>query len=299
MAPGVTSLYRGLDTSVTPPRPVAVRLVPRESRAQFMVSEGNVIATLHRNPHPNILPVLACLDEVTADYDGCVVYQSFTTDLHSVMRSYRRGLTEGSASSIFQQLVSALDHCHSLGVVLGDLKMARVVLCNDVVMLGDFTSAQLIKDPNGMASIRKGSPAYVAPEVLTSHQCDVRLAEMWSLGVCLFVLLTCGYPFLASTPQALFDKIKDDALSYQTPAWVSPPAKTLLARLLTRNLSRRATAAQLLSDPWLCAPTQAGPVAVEPRPESPMQPQVAGKRKARQSSYDSADHADDLDQCVP
>jgi calcium-dependent protein kinase len=95
-----------------------------------------------------------------------------------------------------------------------------------------------------------GTPHYVAPEMLEGSygfECDI-----WSLGVILYVMLSGQFPFHASTPAEVFEKIKKNDVKFLFKEWdeVSNEAKDLIKKLLTKNPKKRYTALQAMDHSW-------------------------------------------------
>ena len=92
-----------------------------------------------------------------------------------------------------------------------------------------------------------GSPAYVAPEVLVGHYSEK--VDIWSAGVLLHALLVGMRPFHGDSVEAIFEAIKKVNLDFESGVWesVSQPARNLIACMLTRDVSARLTADEVLS----------------------------------------------------
>lgn len=92
-----------------------------------------------------------------------------------------------------------------------------------------------------------GSPAYVAPEVLTGNYSEK--VDVWSAGILLHALLVGVLPFQGDSLEDVFEAIKTVELNFQTGIWesVSKPARDLLERILTRNADSRISAEEVLS----------------------------------------------------
>lgn len=94
-----------------------------------------------------------------------------------------------------------------------------------------------------------GSPAYVAPEVLVGDYSEE--VDIWGSGVLLHALLVGSLPFQGDTLEALFEAIKNAKLDFHSGVWesISRPALDLLERMLTRDVSKRISADEVLSKP--------------------------------------------------
>ena len=92
-----------------------------------------------------------------------------------------------------------------------------------------------------------GSAYYVAPEVLRrSYSIE---ADIWSIGVITYILLSGSRPFWARTESGIFKSILKSDPSFEEAPWplMSEEAKDFVKRLLTKDRHRRITAAQALS----------------------------------------------------
>lgn len=94
-----------------------------------------------------------------------------------------------------------------------------------------------------------GTPNYVAPEVLANQGYDGKLADVWSIGVILYVLLAGFLPFEESTMVALFQKIKNADFTY--PQWFSDGVKQLLDAILVADPHRRLSLKEVRDHPWV------------------------------------------------
>lgn len=94
-----------------------------------------------------------------------------------------------------------------------------------------------------------GTPNYVAPEVLGKDGYDGKKADVWSIGVILYVLLAGYLPFDENTMAALFQKIKNADFEY--PDWFSSEARDLLSKILVPDPHSRAKLSELKNHPWM------------------------------------------------
>jgi serine/threonine protein kinase len=179
-------------------------------------------------------------------------------------------LPEEKARFYFKQLVEGLEHCHSNGICHRDLKPENLLLDTDGnLKISDFGFSTLnIGDADGDGGQRAellhttcGTPNYVAPEVLGKDGYDGKKADVWSIGVILYVLLAGYLPFDENTMAALFSKIK--SADYEFPDWFSPEARDLIATILVPDPHKRPRIAELRSHPWM-RHADSGPTPMAP-----------------------------------
>ncbi|GMR60486.1 hypothetical protein PMAYCL1PPCAC_30681, partial [Pristionchus mayeri] len=142
----------------------------------------------------------------------------------------RGRITENDAKRWFHQACSAVLYCHERGIVHRDLKAENILLDkNGDVKIIDFGFANYFKSDKLM-NTWCGSPPYAAPELLMGNEYDGSKADVWSLGVLLYILVTGGFPF----PGDSVDKLKRSILSGQLriPFWVSVECSDLLRKML-------------------------------------------------------------------
>ena len=98
---------------------------------------------------------------------------------------------------------------------------------------------------------RCGTPTYVAPEILKNIPHDTK-ADMWSVGVIIYVLLVGYPPFMEDKQQDLFRKIRSGEYEFFEEDWVeiSEEAKDLIKSLLVTDPAQRLTAVEALQNPW-------------------------------------------------
>jgi serine/threonine protein kinase len=94
-----------------------------------------------------------------------------------------------------------------------------------------------------------GTPTYMAPEMAAKTPHNPQLADRWSSGVLLFVMLNGHCPFQASTQKELFGKIAKGEYSYVRE--VAPLAKDLISRFLTKTPEERISPKEALDHQWL------------------------------------------------
>ncbi|XP_059432038.1 serine/threonine-protein kinase SAPK1 isoform X2 [Corylus avellana] len=99
-----------------------------------------------------------------------------------------------------------------------------------------------------------GTPAYIAPEVLSKKEYDGKIADVWSCGVTLYVMLVGAYPFEDTQDPKNFRKTLQRILSvhYSIPAYVriSMECRHLLSRIFVANPEKRISIPEIKKHPW-------------------------------------------------
>lgn len=166
--------------------------------------------------------------------------------------------SEEKARHYAQQLVEGVDYCHRMGICHRDLKPENLLLDESKnLKISDFGLSSLyVGDADGDGTSRTellhttcGTPNYVAPEVLADRGYDGKKADVWSIGVIIYVLLAGFLPFDESTIVALFQKIQKAEFTY--PSWFSEEARSLLNSMLVSSPSDRLSLSQVKEHLWM------------------------------------------------
>lgn len=165
-------------------------------------------------------------------------------------------LTENEARFYWQQLISGVAYCHRKSVAHRDLKLENVLLDGGetprlkICDFGYSKSSLLHSQPKSTV----GTPAYIAPEVLSKRMYDGQLADVWSCGVTLYVMLVGAYPFEDPNDPRNFRKTVERILNVQ---WdlpgdvqVSPACKELLEGIFRLVPDERLSISQIVAHPW-------------------------------------------------
>ncbi|XP_042402550.1 CBL-interacting protein kinase 32-like isoform X1 [Zingiber officinale] len=230
--------------------PVAIKILDKEKVLKHKLVEQikREVATMKLIKHPNVVRIY----EVMGSKSKIFIVLEFATggELFDKIVNHGR-MREDKARRYFQQLINAVDYCHSRGVYHRDLKPENLLLdaCGNL-KVSDFglsALSQQVRD-DGLLHTTCGTPNYVAPEVLNDRGYDGATADLWSCGVILFVLLAGYLPFEDSNIMTLYKKIS--SAEFKCPSWLSFGAMRLLARILHPNPSTRVTIPEILEDEW-------------------------------------------------
>ncbi|CAM9585489.1 unnamed protein product [Chrysoparadoxa australica] len=176
---------------------------------------------------------------------------------------------EDEARFYFRQLVDGVAYCHSQGVCHRDLKPENILLDGEGnVKISDFGLSNLYSggDDEALKLLHTtcGTPNYVAPEVLADRGYDGQMADIWSMGVILYVLLAGFLPFDEPSMSTLFRKIQAADFSY--PRWFSSEVRNLIDQILVPDPKQRLTVTQISEHPWYTSGVPIAPTEM-PAPE--------------------------------
>lgn len=197
---GMSQVYLGVQESLD--RQVAIKVMSPaaltdEISKQRFEHEARTIAKLE---HPCIVGI----HEVGRTRQGLLYYVlPYLAKGHLGQRDFTQD--EERAVEVLRSLLSALEYAHARGIVHRDVKAENVLFDNaDRPLLTDFGIALSKRDSTRIttAGLAVGSGGYMAPEQARGEVVDGR-ADLYSVGVLAFELLTGHLPFQAADPLAL------------------------------------------------------------------------------------------------
>jgi serine/threonine-protein kinase len=219
-------VYRAWDPNLD--RVVALKLIPAinpavEPAASF-VQEGRLLARVR---HPNVVTIFGA--EHFGDMAGLWMEFVHGRTLEEILAS-RGVFSAAEATEICLDLCGALSAVHAAGLLHGDVKPHNVMRSEDGrTVLMDFGSGSELGDP----AARSGTPLYLAPEIFRDEPATIQ-ADIYSLGVLLFHLVTGEYPITGDSLQGLRDAHRTRNRRAVTD--LRPDLHPTLARVIERAL---------------------------------------------------------------
>ncbi|KAL2930929.1 CBL-interacting protein kinase 5 [Bienertia sinuspersici] len=228
---------------------VAIKIVYKEKvlRVGMINQIKREISVMRLVKHPNVVQ----LYEVMASKTKIYFAMEYVKGGELFNKISKGKLKEDQARNYFQQLISAIDYCHSRGVYHRDLKPENLLLDeNGNLKITDFGLSALgdSRRQDGLLHTTCGTPAYVAPEVINKRGYDGAKADIWSCGVVLYVLLAGYLPFKDTNLMELYRKISNG--DFKFPNWFPSDVRKLLCQILDACPSSRITVAKLKENKW-------------------------------------------------
>jgi serine/threonine protein kinase len=235
--------YRATDTVLG--RTVALKVIGArvaarpEARERFL-REARAAARLH---HPNVASVFYY---GVQKGDGQCFYAMELVEGESVAARVRREgpLPVGLALEVVGQVARALAAAEAQGLVHRDLKPANLMLVNGpelLVKVIDFGLAKSAADAASEADLTQGgfvgTPAFASPEQCAAGSVDIR-ADLYALGITLWVMLTGKAPFLGSSAEVRQQHL-GGPLPLEQLQRLPQPVVALLKTLLEKDPARR------------------------------------------------------------
>ncbi|XP_062164232.1 CBL-interacting serine/threonine-protein kinase 8 [Alnus glutinosa] len=195
-------------------------------------------------------PYVVRLHEVLASRTKIYIILEFITGGELFDKIVRHGrLSEAEARRYFQQLIDGVGYCHSKGVYHRDLKPENLLLdSQENLKISDFGLSALPEQGVSLLRTTCGTPNYVAPEVLSHKGYDGAVADVWSCGVILYVLMAGYLPFDELDLTTLYSKI--EKAEFSCPSWFPVGTKSLIHRILDPNPQTRITIEEIRNDEW-------------------------------------------------
>ncbi|XP_020269844.1 CBL-interacting protein kinase 24 [Asparagus officinalis] len=227
---------------------VAMKVLDKSTILKHMMADQikREISIMKIVRHPNIVRLHEVLSSKTKIY----IIMEFIMGGELFDKIVHQGkLWENESRRYFQQLIDAVDYCHSKGVYHRDLKPENLLLDSQgKLKISDFGLSALQQQGVGLLHTTCGTPNYLAPEVLSNEGYDGSAADVWSCGVILYVLMAGYLPFEECDFSTLYKKIS--AAEFSCPLWFSDGVKSLIRRILDPNPKARITIEGIKNDAW-------------------------------------------------
>ncbi|CAL9096251.1 unnamed protein product [Musa acuminata var. zebrina] len=244
---GVARLLRNKETKEL----VAIKYIPRGQKIDENVAREIIN---HRSlRHPNIIRFKEVV--LTPTHLGIVMEYAAGGELFDRICTAGR-FSEDEARYFFQQLICGVSYCHYMQICHRDLKLENTLLDGSpaprlkICDFGYSKSSLLHSRPKSTV----GTPAYIAPEVLSRREYDGKTADVWSCGVTLYVMLVGAYPFEDPADPKNFRKTIGRIVSvqYKIPEYVhiSQDCRQLISKIFVANPARRITIREIRNHPW-------------------------------------------------
>nr|XP_033812863.1 death-associated protein kinase 3 [Geotrypetes seraphini]XP_033812864.1 death-associated protein kinase 3 [Geotrypetes seraphini]XP_033812866.1 death-associated protein kinase 3 [Geotrypetes seraphini] len=205
--------------------------------------------------HPNIITLHDIFENKT---DVVLILELVSGGELFDFLAEKESLTEEEATQFLKQILDGVQYLHSKRIAHFDLKPENIMLLDKNspsprIKLIDFGIAHKIEAGNEFKNIF-GTPEFVAPEIVNYEPLGLE-ADMWSIGVITYILLSGASPFLGETKQETLTNISGVNYDFDEEYFsnTSELAKDFIRRLLVKDPKKRMTIDQSLEHSWIKA----------------------------------------------
>uniref|UniRef100_A0A8D1Y4A4 non-specific serine/threonine protein kinase n=1 Tax=Sus scrofa TaxID=9823 RepID=A0A8D1Y4A4_PIG len=211
------------------------------------------VGILRQVLHPNVITLHDVFENRT---DVVLILELVSGGELFDFLAQKESLSEEEATSFIKQILDGVNYLHAKKIAHFDLKPENIMLLDKNIpiphiKLIDFGLAHEIEDGVEFKNIF-GTPEFVAPEIVNYEPLGLE-ADMWSIGVITYILLSGASPFLGDTKQETLANIT--AVSYNFDeeffSQTSELAKDFIRKLLVKETRKRLTIQEALRHPWI------------------------------------------------
>ncbi|KAJ2452040.1 hypothetical protein EV183_003218 [Coemansia sp. RSA 2336] len=231
------------------------------------------LAVSKKLQHPNLVRV----HEVLNDDEQDILYLGKLTD--SFIDLCQNGpvqvmdlesltappLSLADAHKYFTQALLGVEYLHENDIVHRDLKPENLLLTSDdTLKIADFGESILTAHNEDKVTGFSGTPAFAAPELCRgAAEVSGEAADVWSLGVCLYMFVYGTLPFPGHTVFEILNVISAGGLKF--PSSYDEHLENLLERMLEQCPEARIAIAEIRTHPWI---TQGGSFSLPSKEEN-------------------------------
>ncbi|XP_061102061.1 death-associated protein kinase 3-like isoform X1 [Conger conger] len=229
----------------------------RQSRASRRgVSREEIqreVEVLQQVQHPNIVRLHDVYESRT---DVVLILELVSGGELFDFLAQKESLCEQEATEFIEQILDGVHYLHTRKIAHFDLKPENIMLLDKShslprIKIIDFGLAHRIQEGTEFKNIF-GTPEFVAPEIVNYEPLGLA-ADMWSIGVITYILLSGASPFLGDTKQETLANIS--AMNYEFDeeffSHTSELAKSFIRQLLEKDVRKRLTIQDALNHPWI------------------------------------------------
>ena len=241
---GMAVVYKAYDTRLH--TEVAFKIIqtdafPTQSLDRMLARFKREAQTLAKLQHSNIVGIIDY-----GEYEQTPYLVMEYLPGGSLKQILGKALPFKEAASLLLPIADALAHAHKQGIIHRDIKPSNILFSvSRDPMLTDFGIAKLIEDADENHTLTGtgvgiGTPEYMAPEQGLGKPIDGR-ADIYSLGIIFYELITGQNPYSAETPMAVILKHMTDPLpnpSEMVPG-LPPQVVKVLLKALAKNPKNR------------------------------------------------------------
>mmetsp|Transcript_36439 Transcript_36439/g.104806 ORF Transcript_36439/g.104806 Transcript_36439/m.104806 type:complete len:428 (+) Transcript_36439:140-1423(+) len=241
---------------------LALKSIPRENVGDEELFERELEISRKLN-HPYIIRLHETYNDTQAYHlvmDLCTggdFHRYILDSCVSFAGRNRGGLQASEVGKYVWMMLNGIAYMHNYRFAHRDIKPENYLIVDKGARSGikliDFGLGRSYNKGEKMKS-RVGTIAYVAPEVMTSHEGYDEKCDLWSIGVVVYVMACAEMPFIGKSDSETLDQAKKGKVDFKGQDWARQPeeVRDLVMELLTMAPGQRPSARDLLmSNLWV------------------------------------------------
>jgi serine/threonine protein kinase len=211
------------------------------------------IRILRQLDHPNIIKFYAIFEE--ENYFRICMELCEGGDLFDKVITFKTQLAENDVRHLMHQILLALEHCHSLGIVHRDIKPENIMFTSrtslsDIKLIGFGLAIEEAQIFPGIGIC--GTVGFMAPEIYTYRKYN-RAVDMWSLGVFMFVLYFGYFPIapLKQSGRTNTAALLSGSFHFPQGTNVTDEARDFIGKLMCKDVRNRLTVESAAEHGWV------------------------------------------------
>ena len=227
---------------------VAIKIINKLSFMKHpddIILVKNEIEVLKILKHRNILTLYEIYESNKYIF---IITEYLSQELITILLNKKR-LSESDAQMLFIQLVDAFQYMHKLQICHRDFRLEHIMLdSNNIPKIIDFGFSSFYKKGEELEE-PVGYLSYACPEIIQQKKYEPELADVWTLGVTLYVMV-CGYlPFSEEDDKKNNELIIAGKVEY--PSEIGNICKDLLKKMLEVDPKKRINLLKISRHPWV------------------------------------------------
>ena len=216
---------------------VAVKIIKKDTLIKFRINPNYEINILkHLNNH-YIVKFIECFEDEKSIYH---ILEYVEKDLFKIIQ--RNNLKDIHAFSYVTDITKGLIYLNNKNIAHFDIKPENILVDrNNNIKIADFGHAVFFKDGDFFENM-VGTIYYLAPEVIKEHY-DYR-ADIWSLGICYYEMLTKFPPFYSKNTKKVTERILENEIIFSKD--FPKNSKENISKMLVKNPDKRCSLQDIL-----------------------------------------------------
>lgn len=229
---------------------------PKDFVKKFLPRELDILVKLN---HPHVVHIQNIFQRRSKYF----IFMRFAENGDLLEFILKKGSVSEAQSRVWlRQICLAVQYLHEMEIAHRDLKCENALITSNYnLKLADFGFARYVVDAHGKkvtSDTYCGSLSYAAPEILRGIPYHPKIADLWSVGVILYIMLNKAMPFDDTNIKRLYEQQTNKRWRFRAKVIdsLSDQVKKLTQQLLEPDITKRLKIDQVLTHEW---------VAMDPR----------------------------------